>query len=85
MPRLGYAPVSAPTVSDRLRPTSDRRPESLAFRILSVDGGGIRGVIPALLLERLEALLADALAAAPARRRCGGRGSALRGLPTAFT
>jgi hypothetical protein len=37
----------------------------LSFRILSVDGGGIRGVIPALLLERFEALLADALASAP--------------------
>jgi hypothetical protein len=49
----------------------------LSFRILSVDGGGIRGVIPALLLERLEALLADALAAAPseaARRWEGMRG-----------
>jgi hypothetical protein len=48
----------------------------LSFRILSVDGGGIRGVIPALLLERLEALLADALAAAPseAARRWEGVG-----------
>jgi len=56
--------VSSPTVSDRLRPASDRLPEAFSFRILSVDGGGIRGVIPALLLERQEALLADALAAA---------------------
>jgi hypothetical protein len=47
-----------------LRPASDRHPESLSFRILSIDGGGIRGVIPALLLERLEALLGDALATA---------------------
>jgi patatin-like phospholipase/acyl hydrolase len=32
-------------------------PKSPRFRILAVDGGGIRGLIPALVLERLEALI----------------------------
>jgi hypothetical protein len=44
------------------RPPSKLVPESLDFRILSIDGGGIRGVIPALFLEQLEALLAEELA-----------------------
>jgi hypothetical protein len=53
--------VSTPTVSDRQRAPSDRLPESFRFRILAVDGGGIRGVIPALFLQELEALLAQSL------------------------
>ena len=32
-------------------------PERPKFRILSIDGGGIRGLIPAVVLERLERLL----------------------------
>lgn len=57
--------MSSPLVSDRLRPVANKDAESLSFRILSVDGGGIRGVIPAIVLESLEARLAAALAAAP--------------------
>ncbi len=36
-------------------------PRSFNFRILSIDGGGIRGIIPATVLASLEALLGQAL------------------------
>jgi hypothetical protein len=32
-----------------------------SFRVLSIDGGGIRGIIPAVLLEALETYLTQAL------------------------
>ncbi len=54
--------MSSSTVSDGLRPASDRPPRAFNFRILSIDGGGIRGIIPAKVLASLEALLGQSLA-----------------------
>jgi uncharacterized protein len=54
--------VSSSKVSGGPRPASDRLPQSLTFRILSIDGGGIRGIIPARFLAALERLLGEALA-----------------------
>ena len=42
-------------------PSNEHIPADVKFRVLSVDGGGIRGLIPALFLEGLEAALGEAL------------------------
>lgn len=58
--------MSSSSADSRLRPPSGRRPGYDQFRILSIDGGGIRGVIPAVFLERLEELLRATLEQAKA-------------------
>ncbi len=63
--------MSSSSVPDGLRAASDRPPRSFNFRILSIDGGGIRGIIPATVLASLETLLGQALA----RRRAGPAGA----------
>lgn len=54
--------MSSVSVHDRLRPPSERSPRAFEFRILAIDGGGIRGVIPAGILVAFEAMLGAALA-----------------------
>jgi hypothetical protein len=44
-----------------VRPSSHEAPASLALRVLAIDGGGIRGVIPARFLAELERRLGEAL------------------------
>jgi len=50
--------------SEGVREPSEEPLELGKFRILSIDGGGIRGVIPAVFLRRLEELLAEELGVA---------------------
>ncbi len=65
--------MSSVLVRDRLRPPSDRSPQPFDFRILAIDGGGIRGVIPAGFLAAFEAMLGAALARS--RADPGGAGA----------
>src|SRR5215216_144443 len=60
-PRTLAAPISRAIPISGIVPgvetTGGRREPIGRFRILSVDGGGIRGLIPALVLRELEARL----------------------------
>ncbi len=50
-------------MSDGPRPASERSPRSFNFRILAIDGGGIRGIIPATFMASLETRLGQVLVA----------------------